>query len=374
MTLHSYARDTQHPRRQLIAELLTQPRGLLVTLMMGNVTVNSLIQNVYSGSVGENGGWLLKVGVPLVITLILGEIIPKAIALPYHRALADWTGPTVAYLYRILSPLRKAILAVTNPISRAMFFFLPAERPLLTAEVEHAIGTSHETGLLSQDEMAFLKGTLRLREVSVRELMRPRDEVLYYDMTQPLSQLTHLFTDLECSQVPVCRGGLDAILGILSLQTYFLERNRITHPEALLPLLRQPVYLPELMIARTALSQLRQRQETLALVVDEYGALAGLITQEDLMETVVGEIADQRDEKARYSWLGNDTLVASGKLEMAELQQLMGVQLPNPHRLVTVGGWLADRLGTIPATGVRYREGTLVFQVLASDPQRVRRL
>jgi putative hemolysin len=373
ITLRSYQRDAS-PRRRLVAQLMAHPRQLLVTLMMGNVTVNTLIQNGCSALAGPEGGWALKIGVPLGLTLILGEIIPKAVALPYHRTVAIWVAPTIGWLYRIMTPVRRLLVLVTNPVSRVMFFFLSKEPPLSAAEIEHAIQASAQTGVLSQEELLFLKGMLRLRQASVRELMRPRDEILYYDVAEPLERLTHLFKDLECSHLPVCKGGLDAILGVLSLETYLLERHQIQQPEQLIPLLRPPLYLPELTPARMALSQLRQQGETLGLVVDEYGTLSGLIAQEDLMETVVGEISDRRDEKAPYSWIDSATLVASGKMELIQLEQLMGTVLPNPHRLVTVGGWLTDYLGTIPAAGSRHRIGTLLFQVLAADPQRVRRL
>jgi putative hemolysin len=373
MTLRSFERDA-NPRRQLVAQLMKHPRQLLVTLMMGNVTVNTLIQNSCSSLAGPSGGWMMKVGLPLALTLLVGEIVPKAIALPYHRTLALLVIHPVRWLYRAMAPVRRILVAITNPVSRVMFFFLTKEPPLSPAEIEHAIQASADTGVLSADEQLFFNGMLRLREATVREVMRPRDEILFYDLSEPLSQLVHLFVEQETSQVPVCQGGLEKILGILSVQSFFLEQTRIRQPEDLAPLLRPPIYLPELTSARIALSQLRQQQETLALVVDEYGILSGLITQEDLMETVVGEIADRRDEKARYSWIDDETLVASGKMELVELQQLMNVILHNPHRLVTVGGWLSDQLGQIPAVGSRHRVGPLLFQVLASDPQRIRRL
>src|SRR5262249_28101899 len=154
------------PRRRLAARLISQPRQLLVTLMMGNVTVNTLIQNGCSSLAGPTGSWSLKILVPLALTLILGEIIPKAIALPYHRPLAEAIAPAVNFLFRFMAPLRKALVAITNPVSRLMFFFLSKEPPLSAAEIEHAIQTSAQTGVLSPDEQLFLSGMLRLRHAS----------------------------------------------------------------------------------------------------------------------------------------------------------------------------------------------------------------
>jgi putative hemolysin len=128
------------------------------------------------------------------------------------------------------------------------------------------------------------------------------------------------------------------------------------------------------MSAEALLRQMYEREEPLALAVDEYGSISGLIALEDLVETVVGEIADARDEKSRYTKSGDDVMIASGKMELAEFETLFGVALPSENHMVTLGGWLTEQMGDIPKTGVKYTAYGFLFHVLAADVKRVRRI
>ena len=116
------------------------------------------------------------------------------------------------------------------------------------------------------------------------------------------------------------------------------------------------------------------RKESLAMVVDEYGSISGLIALEDLVETVVGEIADARDKKSQYTRSGEDVIIASGKLELAEFEEIFGVALPSENQVVTLGGWLSEQMNDIPKTGTKYVVFDFLFHVLAADPKRVRRI
>jgi len=220
----------------------------------------------------------------------------------------------------------------------------------------------------------LVRGFLGLQEAQVKELMRPREEVIFFDIDEPLSKLVHLFVDQECSRIPVCQNTLDNVLGIMTGRLFFLYRDNLNTAEDLLPILKKPFYVPESIPAQALLRQMYDRKESLAIVVDEYGSVCGLISLEDLVEAVVGEIADRRDEKSRYTKAGEDTLIASGKLELAEFEEIFDYPLNSENNLVTLGGWITEQLGDIPKVGTKLiREGFL-FQVLAADSRRIRRI
>ena len=109
-------------------------------------------------------------------------------------------------------------------------------------------------------------------------------------------------------------------------------------------------------------------------MVDEYGSISGLITQEDLIEKVVGEIADFRDAKSLYTRSGENVIIASGKLELSQFAEIFGIELFSKENVVTLGGWLIEQLGTIPQTGTKYATDQFLFYVLAADPNRIRRI
>jgi len=361
-------------RKQLIATLLSRPRNLLVTLLFCDISTNILIQNTSASLFGEYSTWLLKVGVPLVITLLLGEIIPKTLALSYNKAIASHVVRIVALLQRVLDPLLRAMTYITTHISHILFFFLRKEGEISKDELRHVLKSSESSGILSLDEAKLIKGYLSLTDYTVKERMHPRHEILFYDINDPISKLIYLFVEKECTRVPICDGDLQNMLGILPAKIFFLHRNQIGKGEDLTPYLIKPYYVPETILARTLLHHFFHREVMMGIVVDEYGSISGIITQEDLFEVVVGEIADRRDEKARYTPAGSDVIITSGKFELSEFQQLFGVELPSENNLVTLGGWLTEQLGDIPKSGTKYIWDNFLFQVLASDPNRVRRI
>src|SRR5262249_3370259 len=148
---------------------------------------------------------------------------------------------------------------------------------------------------------------------------------------------THLFVDLETTRVPIYDGNLENLLGILTTRRYFFHRDQIQKPADLLSILKKPYYVPETTKAWTLLRILRERGESLAMVVDEYGSISGLITQEDLIEAVVGEITDRRDPKSLYTRSSEDVIIASGKLELSEFEEIFGIPLKSTDNIVTLG-------------------------------------
>lgn len=373
LTVKSYRGDS-NSRLGLIAKLMEKPRDLLVTILMLNIFANILIQNTVSSLFEQEEGWWMKIVVPLGLTLIFGEVLPKSLALPNNAQVAYRAAPWIDRAARLLRPIRIPLTKATSGISRFLFFFLTEEKEISAEELRHVLKTSEEAGVLLPEEAELIDGALDLQTTLVKERMRPREEVLFYDIQEPLSQLTHLFVDQETTRVPVCDGDLENLLGILSTRRYFFQKEQIQKPADVVPILKKPFYVPETTKAWALLRTLRERGESLAIVVDEYGSISGLITQEDLIEAVVGEIKDRRDTKSLYTRSSDDVIIASGKLELSEFREIFGVPLKSKENIVTLGGWLIEQLGDIPATGAKYATDDFLFYVLAAEPHRVRRI
>ncbi len=369
--LYKQSRDK---RKQLIAGVLSRPRNLLVTLLFCDIGANILIQNTAANLFGTYSTWLLKVGVPLLITLLIGEIIPKTLALSYNKAIAPRVVNTVAQLEKFLGPLLRAMTFITTHISHFLFFFLKKEKEISKDELRHVLKSSENSGILSLDETKLVEGYLSLTDYTVKERMHPRHEILFYDIHEPISKLIYLFIEKECTRVPVCDGDLQNMLGVMGAKDFFLHRSQIKTGKDLTPHLLKPYYVPETILARTLLQHFFHQETVMGIVVDEYGSISGVITQEDLFEVVVGEITDSRDEKTRYTPAGSNVIITSGKFELSEFEQLFGVALPSENNLVTLGGWLTEQLGDIPKSGTKHVWNGFLFQVLAADANRVRRI
>jgi len=373
MRIRAYRHDND-PKKRLISELLNRPRDLLVTVFMMNTLVNILLQNVASKLFGEAAGWGLKVGVPLLLTLFLGEIIPKNICMQNNVSISLSVIPYINFFHRKLATLRKATVAITHPISRILFFYLKKEEKISEEELEHVLKASEKHGILNADEATLVRGYLTLQTATVKEIMVPEEDILYYKISDPLTKLLHLLIDQECSRLPVCNENLDNVLGVISAKQFFLHGHKIKDGKAITRLLYKPFYVPETTPIYSLMRQLDEANQVLALAVDEYGSVTGLVTREDIVEQVVGEITDRRSENPLFSTAGPDEIICSGKYELAEFNKQFGVELKSSTNMVTIGGWLIERVGNIPKVGATFEEENFLFQVLAATPKRIRRL
>lgn len=366
--------DSNDKRKQLVANLLKHPRDLLVTVFLLNTIVNILLQNTASSMFGQYASWSLKVGVPLVLTLVFGEIIPKYLGMVNNVSLSLLTAPLISTLQNWIAPIRHAIISVTTPVTRSLFFFLKEEKSISKEELRHVLRTSEQDGVLLTEEADLVWGYLNFQESSVREIMWPRVDILAYDLDEPLSKLTHLFVDMECSRVPVYKDSLDELLGIAHANDFFLEREKIKTPEQLIPILRKPLFVPENSPARALLQKFKETREYVAIVVDQYGVITGIVSQEDVLEMVIGDITDIRDQEQLFMSSGENEIIANAKLDLMEFNEIFQSNLTSDFNMITLGGWLTEQLGEIPPSGCKYETDDFIFQILAADPNRIKKI
>lgn len=372
-TLRVY-RKSDDPIKTQIASLLKRPRELFVTLFIINITVNILIQNVVSSYLGEDVSPIVSIGISFLLVVFAGEIFPKHLALRHTHWITHKGALWIARIKRWLHYPREAILLITVPIARVFFNLLPAETPFTREEVSHALEHSQKVGTLHPEERRLIEGFLNLQDMTVREVMRPREEILAYNTEDPLSTLIQLFCEEECSRVPVYTGRIDRVYGVIEARRFFIHQPEIDNAAHLLQFLTPPLFVPENTPIRKLLRQFDERAEQLALVVDEYGSVSGLIAREDLVEIVIGEIEDRRDLEELYMCPSRDVMIANGKLELTEFEEVFGVALESPNHMVTLGGWLVERLGEIPKSGTTYETPEFLFQVLYASPKRIHRV
>jgi len=373
LKVHLYKRDA-NPKKRLIAELLKAPHQLLVSLLMLNIAVNILIQNVVANVFGDSGSFLLSVGVPLILVLLFGEMLPKAIAIRYNREIAVRVVKVIHFFKWILTPIRVVLSGLALFVSKVLFCFLPREKEISVKELETAIKSSKELGVISPDEMHLMRGYLDLDDHIVKELMRTRHEIIAYDVQAPIENLLETMIKKECSKMPVYDGTLEKILGFIFSRDLFLHNRGFKKGLDVIPLLRKPFYVPESVSARHLMQQLHHRKEEIAIVVDEYGSVAGLITLEDLMEVVVGPIQDKIDPPNQLLESSEDILISNGQLEITEIENRFDVELSSPSNMVTIGGWLTEQLGDIPKVGDRLIVEPLLFHILAADEKMVHKV
>lgn len=362
-------------RKQRVGRILSRSKSLLVTVFMYNTIVNVLLQNTSSDLfAAASSGWLLKVGLPLVLVLFLGELIPKYYGLIHNEKIALKLAPSIEWLEWLITPLRIVITRISYVLSRLFFFFLKAEPALSKEELAHILQSSEGKGILHKDEAELIYGVLNLEDKQINELMWQRSEMPVYNIDEPISKLIHLFSEQKLSEVALFEMPQEKMLGVIRVRDFFIKRAEISKGHDLLKILRKPNYVPETTTANAVLEQLRVRNCDSAWVVDEYGTTCGMITEQDLLAEVVRSTKKSADTKPDYERIGDDTIVANGTMPLDDVRSIFNAPLESDHHMVTIGGYITEKLGTIPSAGNEYQEDNLYMRILSSDNTRVRKV
>ncbi len=277
-----------------------------------------------------------------------------------------------------LLPLITAASWLLLPIAfliRRIFAGRTPEKPAEATdqEVRAYIDVGRQEGILEKDEEKLLLSIVDFGDTRVREVMTPRTDVVWIDVASSLTVLFDLFVESKYSRIPVVRGSIDTVLGVVHVKDA-LQALRAAASRSIVDLMREAYFVPETKKVSELLREFQRRHLWMAVVVDEYGGVSGLVTVEDLLEEIVGEISDEHeDEREPVSRVGDAVYSVSGKANIEVVRDLFG-RGPEEEEFMTVGGFLASRLGHIPRPGETYAESDLRFSVEEADRRRVYRV
>ncbi|PCI78644.1 hypothetical protein COB21_00240, partial [Candidatus Aerophobetes bacterium] len=318
--------------------------------------------------------FFVSAGVPLLLTLLFGEMIPKSIAFKNKEKAAKFLSFFIFYIAVLLKPIATIFLFFTRNLSKALFFYLKKPSPLTIGELKEALHAYKEGGVMEREEAKIVRGYLNLEEDRVKELMCAKEDIIFFDLAKSESELADLFVQKGCTKVVVCQGGLEHVLGIISAHRYFLHQDKIKNLVDIIPFLEKVRFVSESMRCKALLAQFYACNESLVLVVDEYGVITGLITLEDIVESVIGEVSDARDTVNHYTRASQDIIITSGKFELVEFERVFDVHLESLGNMATIGGFLIEQAGDIPQAGFKLQKQGFLFHVLAADSNRIRRV
>ncbi len=332
---------------------------------------------------------LLLLGLLAVVSAFGALGIARAWAWGGAAFLAGWLGTEVLLLWQgARSDPERIVTKLLPVISSASWLFAPLalpvrklfekrarqEAPTATEEeVQAYIDVGREEGILEKEEEKLLLSIVDFGDTRVREVMTPRTDILFIDAASPLPVLADLFVSSKYSRIPVVRGTIDTVLGTVHVKDLF-EAIHSGKPRPIAELTREAYFVPESKKVSELLKEFQRRHLWMAIVVDEYGGVSGLVTVEDLLEEIVGEISDEHeDERESVTKAGENAYSVSGKENIATVRELFG-RGPEEEEFTTVGGFLAARLGHIPRPGETHRESDLLFTVEEADRRRVHRV
>ncbi len=367
-------KNSTHKGKKAAALLLEKPKSLLITVLILHVAVNLGVQNVISSIVGDTKGVFLNVALPFVLTLVFGEILPKTIAVTKDELISSKVSRIVQFCSWVLTPIRFVFLKITKVGSFVTSFFLKKDSEITKEEIKHAVVSFKETGLMTKDEIKLLLGSLKLSEMQVKEVKCQRQNIFFHDIHTSPQKLRDLFSKKRLSKIPVVDRDIDHVIGIVKATDFFANNHKIHEPKDLYAIMEKPFFVPESMLSRTLLAHFDDKKTEIAMLVDEYGGVSGLITREDLVEIVLGQISDGREEKTLFTRQGEDVIICSGKYELNDLEALFEIEIDRIGQETTVGGYLLEILGDIPKSGYKVTHKGLMFHVLLATEAKVSRV
>ncbi len=376
-------RAAKNPRVELIERLRSEPRRLIVTILIGNEFVNVSASVISAAMVihlfgAENEMINLLVMVPIL--LLFGEITPKVLAIRNNAAFANAECRPIDRFARLITPLREAIRHVADFFITLIVGRQRSEGNLVTEDmirtlVHDAVGE----GALDSQEARYIERIFDFGNKSVRDVMRPRSDIQFLSADLSIADLIAQVKAARQSRYPVFKGHRDTILGILHARDLLgvdfarLERD----PQGFRKLLRLANFFPESKPAVELFHTFRQRKLSFALIVDEYGGVTGLVTMEDLLECVFGEIASPSDTEVVRQPLGGE--LADGRqwvdagMSLDDFKQAFPVVF-RAAEAETLAGALLDAFGELPREGASIELGGLRFTVEVVEHNRISRV
>jgi len=368
-----FLQQKQHPGADKLAALLENPDRLLSGILVGNNLVNIAASVIATGlcvSYFGEGGELLTVLILTPILLIFSEVCPKTYAAQYPEKMSFLVLNPIRFVVWILAP----VIFVVSSISRLMTSFIrKKEREKLSVsedEIKAMIEVGEESGVVAAEQRQMLHGIFDLSETRVRDIMIPRTEVVGIDISASFQDVLVAIQEKRHSRFPVFNENLDSIVGVFLAKDVL---DYITRPEqfCLKDLCRKTYYVPESKRIAVLLQRFKKKHEHLAIVVDEYGGMEGIVTLEDVVEEIVGEIHDEYDtEELDFRELEIGHYLIDAAMPLRELNRRLGLNLPEEH-VTTLAGYLMQIMGKIPVEGDSCKAGNLQFRVRRMENRRI---
>ena len=308
------------------------------------------------------------------LTLIVGELVPKRIAMAQADSLARLVAPGMTRLARVTRPLVTVLSASTEAVLRMLGQQVEQQGSADEEEIRYLMAEGARTGVFARSERDLVERVFDFADLRVGELMRPRSEVLAIDIEMSSDDIHKLVRGASYSRFPVYREDLDHILGIVHAMDILLQGETVD----LRKILRPPVYVPDSQLIATTLRTFQSTHSHMAIVLNEYGSTEGIVTLEDVLEELVGEIQDEHDRSEQTIVRRDDgTLLVDGLLPVGELKELLETEeIPDEdqYQYNTLAGLIIAHLGRLPRVADHIELLDRRFEVVDMDGRRVDRV
>jgi putative hemolysin len=355
-----------------IERLLTEPRKLLVSILLGNLIVNifatsaatALLMSLF-GERGLGYSFLLM----SVLIMLFGEIFPKAVAIHWPERFATTAIVPLRVFHTAVFPLRVPLSLVSDAVIDAVRARVGQSKRFLTwDELITALHLARSEGEVGRYEYELLANVLEFRQKIIKEIMTPSIQVVSAPARSTREQLVRVFAESGLSRMPLHGESTDDIVGVLHV------KDMVEAEADILQRAREPFFVQETTPIARCYNEMQRHNVHAAVVLDEYGSLAGIVTAEDVLEELVGEIRDVRDPKAaQYMRLDDNRIVVAGAMEIDDFNRVFDASLADDEH-ESIAGYVIGRTGRIPREGETFEFDEFRFHVVSAQPHRIRKI
>lgn len=359
----------------IVEEILKRPESLLGTILLGNNLVNvaasALATSVAIKYWGEERGIIYATIIMTLALLIFAEVTPKTFSAYHSEGASYLIARPMKFIMIIFKPFVALVTAVTNVLLRALGVRKNSGIVFSEEELKTMILLGEEEGVLGPERKEMLHGILELDDISVKDVMIPRTDVFAINIEDPLNDIKKAILESPYSRVPVYRGDIEKMEGILLVKDFLKVMAKGKEPD-LTKLLSPPYFVPESKKIQQQIKDFQRKRVHLALILDEFGGIEGIVSMEDLLEEIVGEIWDESDVRTNQIVRHKDGAISvEGKFPIRDLNKAFNVDIPE-EEFNTVAGLMLHGLGRIPAKNDRVELMGVEFTAKRVEEQAVK--
>ncbi len=356
-------------------KIRSKPKELVITFLIGNELVNITASAITSSLVIKYFGeeyLFLAVIIMTILILTFGEITPKTIGSYYPEKYALFAAKPFYVFYIAVTPFRFIFMRIAEFFLKKLGLEMPVESHKLSEDdLLTIINIGTEKKIFTEEEKEIIESTLELHETTVSEIMTPRRDIFAVEKGLTVREVLEIIKDKDYSRIPVYEGNLDNIVGILHIKNIIFLKFE-GKEEKIDRFLKEPYFVPEFTPLLNLMKKFEETKNHIAIVVDEHGTVVGLITFQDILEYIVGDIPEEFEPEEPYiKRVGKNKWEVSGKLEVELLEEDLGIHLPEDYEFDTVAGFILDFLKRFPKEGEEFQYENFKFKILKMESNRI---
>lgn len=362
--------DEEKPSGRLLLEHLSSSPNLLITILIGNMFVNIFSTSIFerlSSSLFNEYGLHFAIGTMMVIIILFGEITPKLIAVNHSRKISLFVIPYIDFMHKLLTPVRRVLYEMSCLVVSNISKIIDLESDSSYSEVSSMMLDGRKAGVLYRHEREMIEGVIKLQTLRVKEIMTPRTEMVFFEINESKKRIFKAMRKGQFSRIPIFENERDNIIGILYIKDFLFIREK---PETIRSILRKPFFVPETKLAVELFKEMRHENTHIAIVVDEYGGVEGIITMEDILEEIFGDILDKKDALLTLKKISPNRMKVSGRLTIDDFNEVFKTAIIDEIN-ITIGGYLLTKFGHIPKKGESITIDNLEFVVSLAKKNRI---